>query len=54
MVDVVTDAIHRLTTDQWWDTVHRALDRLPPQDVAALDEETDRLDGTAGDGIRTF
>ena len=51
MVDVVTDAIHRLTTEQWWDTVHDALEQMAPEDVAAYQAEAARLDVVVGDNI---
>lgn len=52
MLDVVTDAIQRLTRDQWWDSVHAALDDMTPEDVAAYRLESDQLDRTAADGLR--
>ncbi|CAN5549032.1 hypothetical protein BH24ACT4_BH24ACT4_14720 [soil metagenome] len=52
MLDVVTDAIHRLTRDQWWDSVHAAIDAMSSEDVAAYRSDADQLDGAAGDGLR--
>jgi hypothetical protein len=51
MLDVVTDAIHRLTRDQWWDSVHAAVDDMTPEDVAAYRLEADQLDRAAA-GLR--
>jgi len=51
MLDVVTDAVHRLGRDQWWDTVHDVLDQMTPEEVAAYQTETDRLDDAATDGL---
>ena len=52
MVGVVADAIHRLTADQWWDTVRGALDAMPPAEVSGYQEEETRLDAAAADGLR--
>jgi hypothetical protein len=52
MLDVVTDAIHRLTREAWWSTVHDALDAMSPEDVAAYHAEAGRLEGAAADGLR--
>lgn len=51
MLDVVTDAIHRLTTEQWWDTVHDVIDAMSPEQLASYQAEADQLDSTAGDGF---
>jgi hypothetical protein len=52
MLDVVTDAVHRLSRDQWWDTVHDVVDQMTPEEVAAYQTETRRLDDAAADGLR--
>ena len=52
MLDVVTDAVHRLRRDQWWDTVHDVVDQMTPEEVAAYQTETRRLDDAAVDGLR--
>jgi hypothetical protein len=52
MLDVVTDAVHRLSRDQWWDTVHDAIDQMTPEEVAGYQTETDRLNDAAADGLR--
>ena len=51
MLDVVSDAIHRLSREEWWESVHHALDDLTPEDRAEMDEETRLLDRTAADGL---
>jgi hypothetical protein len=52
MLDVVTDAVHRLSRDQWWDTVRDVFDQMTPEDVAAYHTETSQLDDAAADGLR--
>lgn len=52
MLDVVTDAVHRLTRDQWWDGVHDAIDAMAPGEVGSYRAESDRLDSVAADGLR--
>jgi hypothetical protein len=52
MLDVVTDAVHRLSRDQWWDTVRDVFDQMTPEDVAAYQTETSQLDDAAADGLR--
>jgi arylsulfatase A-like enzyme len=52
MLDVVTDAIHRLTRDQWWDTVHDMLDEMTPEEAAEYQAGTRQLDAAAADGLR--
>jgi hypothetical protein len=52
MLDVVTDAVHRLSRDQWWDTVHDVVDQMTPEEVAAYQTETRRLDDAAADRLR--
>jgi predicted transcriptional regulator len=51
MLDVVTDAVHRLGRDEWWASVHEALDEWTPVEVAESGEERSRLDATAADGL---
>lgn len=52
MVDVVTDAVHRLGREEWWSSVRSALDRLNDADAASYHAESRRLDaGAAGDGL---
>lgn len=51
MLEVVTDAIHRLTRDEWWAGVHDALDQMTPDEVAGYRSESEQLDGAAADGL---
>lgn len=51
MLEVVTDAIHRLTRDEWWDRVHGALDQLSPDEVDLLRVQSEQFDGAAADGL---
>lgn len=52
MLDVVTDAIHRVGRDQWWDSVHDSLDRLTPDSAADYQAEAAQLDNATADGLR--
>jgi predicted transcriptional regulator len=52
MLDIVTDAVHRLSRDQWWDSVHDAIDAMTADQIGSYRDETDRLDGAAADGLR--
>jgi len=51
MVDVVTDAVHRLGQDEWWLSVRGALDCLTEADSASYLEESRRLEAAASDGL---
>ena len=51
LVEVVSDAVHRLERDEWWSTVHEALDGWGPQDVESYRSDHRRLDITASDGM---
>ena len=51
MLQVVTDAIHRLAREEWWGTVHDALDAMTTDQTDAYRAEADQLDGTAADGL---
>jgi hypothetical protein len=51
MLDVVTDAIHRLSRDEWWDTVHSALGEMSDDETAAYRRDTEAFDAAAGDGV---
>jgi len=51
MLEVVTDAVHRLSRDEWWDSVHHALDDLDAAEVASYQAESSRLNSAASDGI---
>jgi predicted transcriptional regulator len=52
MLDIVTDAVHRLSRDQWWDNVHDAIDAMDADEIGSYRDETDQLDGAAADGLR--
>ena len=52
MLDIVTDAVHRLSRDQWWDRVHDAIDAMTSDEVGSYWNETDQLDSAAADGLR--
>jgi hypothetical protein len=54
MLEVVTDAVHRLTRDQWWESVHEAIDTMTTEEIGAYRAEAERLDGTAADGLRAW
>jgi len=51
MLEVVADAVHRLDRDEWWDSVHDALDGLTPSALAAYQLESDQLGIAATDGL---
>jgi predicted transcriptional regulator len=51
MLEVVTDAVHSLTRDQWWEGVHEAIDAMTTEQIGAYRAEADQLDGTAADGL---
>lgn len=52
MLDVVTTAIGRLTTDEWWDSVHHALDVMSVDDVDAYQTESTLLSNAVSDNLR--
>lgn len=51
MLEVVTDAVHRLRQDRWWDTVDTALDAMAPDQVSEYRHEASLLDATTNDGL---
>ena len=51
MIEVVTDAVHRLGRDEWWVSVHDALDGLSPAAAASYQAESRELDAVAADGL---
>ena len=51
MVDVVTDAVHRLGREQWWMLVRGALDGLSDAEAVSYQAESRRLEATAADGL---
>ena len=54
MVDVVTDAVHRLGREEWWLSVRGALDGLTGTDAVSYREEVRRLEAAADDGLRAL
>ncbi|MCY3924011.1 MAG: hypothetical protein OXG52_00645 [bacterium] len=51
MVDVVTDAVHRLGREEWWLSVHGALDDLTGAETASYRAESRKLEAAAADGL---
>ncbi len=51
MVEVVSDAVHRLGRDDWWSSVHDSLDQLTPNEAASYQAESQELDRAASDGL---
>ena len=51
MLEVVTDAVHRLGRDEWWSSVHDALDGLSSTEVDSYQAESLELDAAASDGL---
>ncbi len=51
MVEVVSDAIHRLERDDWWVSVHTALNDMSPSASESYENEIQTLDGTSSDGL---
>lgn len=52
MLDIVTDAVHRLSRDQWWDSVHDAIDAMAADELGSYRDETNQLDSASADGLR--
>lgn len=52
MLDVVADAVHRLAQDQWWDSVHDAIDAMTADEAEDYRAETEQLDRATADGPR--
>ncbi|MCQ3808361.1 MAG: hypothetical protein KTV16_14005 [Acidimicrobiia bacterium] len=51
MIDVVTEAVQRLTRDEWWKSVRGALDNLDTAEAAAYRTESDELEAASADGF---
>ena len=51
MLEVVTDAVHRLGRDEWWSSVRGALDELGPSEVAEYQIEAQQMDSVSMDGL---
>ncbi len=48
---MATEALRQLSRDEWWDSVHDALDDLDATEVAAYQSDSSELDETASDGL---
>ena len=51
MLEVVTDAIDRLSREEWWEAVRTRLDEMSDEEVADYRAEAEALDSAAGDGL---
>ncbi len=51
MLEVVTDAVHRLSRDDWWASVHDSLDGLSATEAASFKAESRSFDAAAADGL---
>ena len=51
MVDVVTDAVHRLGRDEWWSAARDAFDGLSDAEAASYQAESRILNAAAADGL---
>lgn len=51
MIEVVTDAVHRLGRDEWWLSVRDALDELSPVEAASYQADSRELGAVTADGL---
>jgi len=51
MLEVVSDAVHRLGRDEWWSSVRDALDALSPTEVSTYQIESHQFDTATADGL---
>ena len=51
MLDVVTDAVHRLARQEWWSSVRGALDEMNDAEAASYQAESRTLDAAVPDGL---
>jgi len=51
MLEVVTDAVHRLGRDEWWSSVRDALDGLALAEVATYQVDSKQLGSASADGL---
>lgn len=51
MLQVVSDAVHGLSRDDWWMSVTDALDGLDAEQAASYQAESGSLDSAAADGL---
>ena len=51
MLEVVTDAVHRLSRDEWWSSVRDALDGLTAAEAASYQAASLGMDAASADGL---
>ena len=51
MQEVVAEAVRVLGRDEWWSSVHEALDDLDEQEVGAYLAEAETLGAASPDGL---
>jgi predicted transcriptional regulator len=51
MLDVVTDAVHRLDREEWWSSVRGALDGLSSAEATSYQAGSRELGAAAADGL---
>ena len=51
MLEVVAEAVRRLDRDDWWSSVHAALDGLSSSEEKSYQAESRALDATVADGL---
>jgi hypothetical protein len=51
MLEVVTDAVHRLGREEWWSSVHEALDGFTSSEAASYQVESQQLGAATSDGL---
>lgn len=51
MLEVVTDAVHRLGREEWWSSVRDALDGLSPSEAAGYEAQSQQMDAASADGL---
>lgn len=52
MLEVVTDAVHRLGRDDWWVSVRTALDDLSSAEVSAYQADSQHFGAASADGLK--
>ena len=51
MQQPTNEPVHRLSRDEWWESVREALDDLDPEQAASYQAENRRLEAAAADGL---
>ena len=51
MVEVVTDAVHRLGRDEWWSSVRGALDDMSAAEASGYESDVQQLEASSADGL---